>query len=55
MVKSNFLTWESLLAVNNISGFFLPYRLTFKAIPPGNFEMFSHLNELDLCRLLLTE
>ena len=33
----------------------LPQRPTNSAIPPGNFEMLSRLNKLDLCGLFLTE
>ena len=28
---------------------------TFIGLPPGNFEMLSRLNELDLCRIFVTE
>ena len=33
----------------------LPQQSMNSDIPPGNFEMLSRLNKLDLCRLFLTE
>ena len=45
----------NLILRSNTIYIYIPYRPTNSAIPLGNFEMVSRLNELDLCGLFLNE